>query len=270
MEFIDKELYENEIGIYKIVQKSTGVCYIGQTSERFVRRFWHNDYLLRKDAHQSPKLQEAFNETGGSDFEFVVIELVSDSSLLNAREIYHIEKARNSCGAFNITSGGGGRPGVPMSESAKQKLGAANRIHMTGKKLSDETRAKMRASSKHHSPSPEHIRALSEYMSNRNISDETKDKIRQANIGSKSPSAKIDESIALNIKRDIMAGLSLYDVADKNNASYGIISAIVSNRTWKHVEADGWDTFVSNRKTSKFTLHDNPVPSRESGRCNDH
>ena len=247
MDFIDQDKFANEVGIYKITQMSTGMCYIGQTRQRFIRRYWHNRWVLQHNMSACQPLQAAFNESGDSDFEFSVLDVVSDVSKLDGMEIYRIAEARSSCGAFNISSGGSGRK-APLSEKAKQLIGEANRVHMTGKRLSDETRAKMRESSKHVSPTAEHRQILSEYMSNRSVSDNTKEKLRLANEGSKSPSAIIDESTAYEIKRCLMTGVSVKEVAEINNVSYGIASQIANDRTWNHVIADGWDTFVVNRK----------------------
>lgn len=247
MEFANKEKYENCTGIYRIFQKSTGASYIGQTSERFVKRYWNNRWLLLNNRHCSIILQEAFNSSSPDDFVFEVLEVIDDVMMLDSSEMHHIALCRSSGLSLNVSAGGKGKR-APMSEKAKRIVGEANRIHMTGKKLSEETRAKMRKSSKRVSPTLEHRKILSEYMKNRDVSDETREKIRQANIGSKSNFAKMDESQALQIKLDLMSGMTIREVSEKFSIPYSTIGTLACGNTWKHVKADGWDSFVLNRK----------------------
>lgn len=58
-------------GVYKIVNKSTGQCYVGQ-SQRVKKRIKEHFRLLRWDKHNNPKLQHAFNKYGESSFEGAV------------------------------------------------------------------------------------------------------------------------------------------------------------------------------------------------------
>ena len=247
MEFINKDLYSDKIGVYQIVQLSTGFAYIGQTSEKFVRRYWHNNWCLIKDRHQSRFLQEAFNATGDSDFMFSVLDVVDDINLLDFYEIKRIAEAREHGKCFNISAGGKGKR-CPMGENAKRLVGEANKKHMTGKKFSNSTRDKMQKSSRHSSLTDEHKKILSEYMKNRTVSEQTRNKISLANCGSKSKFASINDEIAYNIKSNLIDGFSIKETASMNSVSYGIVSCIANDRTWNNIEIDGWDSFVLNRK----------------------
>jgi group I intron endonuclease len=54
-------------GIYKIVNKVTGQCYVGQ-SQRVKKRLKEHFRLLRWNKHTNPHLQNAYNKYGASAF----------------------------------------------------------------------------------------------------------------------------------------------------------------------------------------------------------
>jgi group I intron endonuclease len=54
-------------GIYKIVNKVTGQCYVGQ-SQRVKKRLKEHFRLLRWDKHTNPHLQNAYNKYGAGAF----------------------------------------------------------------------------------------------------------------------------------------------------------------------------------------------------------
>lgn len=54
-------------GIYKIVNKVTGQCYVGQ-SQRVKKRLKEHFRLLRHNKHTNPHLQNAYNKYGHENF----------------------------------------------------------------------------------------------------------------------------------------------------------------------------------------------------------
>jgi group I intron endonuclease len=54
-------------GVYKIVNKVTGQCYVGQ-SQRVKKRLKEHFRLLRGDKHTNPHLQNAYNKYGADAF----------------------------------------------------------------------------------------------------------------------------------------------------------------------------------------------------------
>ena len=78
MEFINKEKYKDNYGIYGIINKINGKVYVGQTGERFLRRYWHHQWKLRDNSHDNIYLQNAWNKYGGDNFEYVVLEVAED------------------------------------------------------------------------------------------------------------------------------------------------------------------------------------------------
>lgn len=54
-------------GLYKIVNKATGQCYVGQ-SQRIKKRLKEHFRLLRLNKHTNPHLQNAYNKYGVENF----------------------------------------------------------------------------------------------------------------------------------------------------------------------------------------------------------
>lgn len=143
MDFVDKDLYKNNFGIYGIRNKINENVYVGQTCERFLKRFWHHQWKLRNNIHDNKYLQNSWNKYGEDNFEYFIIKVVNDSNLLDELEIKYIEYYKSIEKSYNILYGGGGRRGVPMSDNAKRIIGEKNRNHMIGKKHSEQTKKKM-------------------------------------------------------------------------------------------------------------------------------
>lgn len=247
MEFVDKNRFADCIGVYAIKNSSDGRAYVGQTRESFMRRFWHHTSVLCNNEHSNESLQAAWNAQGHESFEFVVLEEIKDVAKLDDAERKWIKFFRDKGLSYNISSGGGGRS-APMSGSAKAIVGAKNREHMTGRKHTEETKAKMRASSKHLSPTDEHRKKLSEYMSQRVVSDDTRRKIGAHWDGEKSLTAVINNQQAEEIQRCLMAGMIMKDIASSMNISIGIVSGIAAGQTFKNVAIDGWPEYLASRK----------------------
>jgi group I intron endonuclease len=64
--------YANEFaGIYKIVNKANGTCYVGQ-SQRVNKRIREHFRLLRLNKHPNQRLQNAFNKHGRESFSWEI------------------------------------------------------------------------------------------------------------------------------------------------------------------------------------------------------
>lgn len=90
MDFINEELFKNDFGIYGIRNKINNFTYVGQTGENFQRRYWHHRWKLNNNSHDNQYLQNAWNKYGKDNFEFCVLEIVSDKDLLDDKEIEYI------------------------------------------------------------------------------------------------------------------------------------------------------------------------------------
>lgn len=100
------------IGIYKITNKITGECYIGQ-SENIKKRWNGHKAASRnpKDHNYNLRLYKDMRLYGIDNFEFSVIEECSAEDLLN-KEIYWISFYDSYINGYNMTMGG--RSGVPQ------------------------------------------------------------------------------------------------------------------------------------------------------------
>ncbi len=107
-QFIKLEAEKTICGIYVIKNKVNGKFYIG-SSDDIRHRWYEHSYKLRKNKHNNPHFQNAWNKYGESNFEFLIVEKCNKDDLLT-REQYYInklqpfkEKGYNICD----TAGGG-------------------------------------------------------------------------------------------------------------------------------------------------------------------
>jgi group I intron endonuclease len=76
---------EDFAGIYKIVNKANGTCYVGQ-SQRVKKRIKEHFRLLKLNKHQNPRLQNAFNKHGQDSFSWVIEAVCEDVNDLDIIE----------------------------------------------------------------------------------------------------------------------------------------------------------------------------------------
>jgi group I intron endonuclease len=129
-------------GVYRILCRPTGIVYVGSSS-KLRRRLLSHTMLLRKGAHDNPRLQNAWNKHGSDSFEFTVLEAVDDPDYQLVREQYWIDKlqAADSKYGFNTAPVAGTRRGVPQPAH----MAAISRALHLGKPKSAEHRAKISA-----------------------------------------------------------------------------------------------------------------------------
>lgn len=123
--------------IYQIKNKINGKCYIGQTVDFQQRKLGHLS-ALRRGVSNNRHLQAAFNKYGEESFEFSILEFC-DTSRLDDREEYWIEKKGSCYTGYNMNKGGSGRRGFQHSEETKEKISAV----LKGRNFSEEARRRM-------------------------------------------------------------------------------------------------------------------------------
>lgn len=188
------------IGIYKITNLVNNKVYIGQAIDIDKRWYEHiND--LKNNKHINKHLQRAWNKYREENFKFEVIEdCVEDK--LTEREQYWIDyyEGINSKNNYNFRNAGNRgkfseisiqkrtktRRGFKHSIETKQKM---SKSHI-GIKHTEETRKKLSNYHKGKKLSVDTINKLKEiannnkcYLIGRKLTDETKEKIRQAHLG---------------------------------------------------------------------------------------
>lgn len=235
-EFVDIDKYRNKSGIYAIHNKKTGLIYVGQTRQAFNKRFMHHRWKLRRNMHDNQWLQASYNKYGENVFEFLVLVETSNFDELNKLEIREIEKARLAGQCCNMLDGGGGRPGIPLSEKRKKELGELNRILNTGKKASEETKKKMSQARKGKKRKEATTEKILNTKHNRILS------------GQKIQQQKLTPEQVIEIKKLIMNGNEWIEIAQMYGVSRSNINAIRSNRSWQYVVVDGWENFCESHK----------------------
>lgn len=88
-------------GIYCIINKINNHRYIGSAKDLKRRKSGHFREL-RSNEHINIYLQRAYNKYGEANFEFQVIELVSDKSILIEREQFWIDYIISTFGRSNL------------------------------------------------------------------------------------------------------------------------------------------------------------------------
>ncbi len=199
------------IGIYKITNLLNGKCYIGQSKDieaRWQNHRWRYKYQEREHLF----LYQAMRKYGIENFSFEVLE-ECDEKDLDALEIKYIAQYRSFPDGYNMTGGGNGHLGRPMTPEGK----AALRKALVGRPCSEETRrriseaqkgkiipeeqralisefnrkrwkdpqyrAKMLAARKAYRPSEETRRKMSASQKGKKMSAESRRKISEANRG---------------------------------------------------------------------------------------
>lgn len=229
--FVDYEIHRKEIGIYQIRNTVSGLVYIGQTRESFAKRYTLHRCKLRNNQHDNAWLQASYNKYGEDVFEFSVLIAVDDPETLDDLERTAIAEARKQGHCCNIADGGGGAPGVPLSPERRRELGELNKKLNTGKKASDETKAKMSA-----------VRLgkrRPEGMADKMIATRTKKILN----GEQLKTTKLTPEQVAEIKIALMENISWEDLSNAYGVSESNINAIRSNRSWRFVEVEGWDEY---------------------------
>ena len=115
----------NTCGIYKIVNKATGQCYVGQ-SQRTEKRIKEHFRLLRWDKHPNQHLQHAYNKYGAENF-YGAIEVECQ----DLKELDRLEEAFLNHQAW-------------FEESTVYNIADFAKAPMRGKTHSEETRERIR------------------------------------------------------------------------------------------------------------------------------
>jgi group I intron endonuclease len=219
-------------GIYRITNKETGMSYIGKTEMNFGDRWDCHKALLRHGKHHNKYLQDDWTNYGENNFEFAIIEIVENDSLLNELEIKYISEYRSINKSYNMHDGGDAsyNLGKKLSDETKRKIGDANRVHMTGRKLSYETRRKMSISQN----ARHRELTLDEKIEYESLSRSNKEDADSRQKKHKSGSKFTPDDIRA-IKELRLNGSHIKEIAEMFNTSCNYISSILHGRKWASV-----------------------------------
>lgn len=93
---ITKSYFEQDSGIYKIINNINNKVYIG-SSDQLYKRFQSHKSGLINNKHDNPHLQNSFNKYGINNFSFEIIEYCNN---LFERESYYFSLYQENC--YNI------------------------------------------------------------------------------------------------------------------------------------------------------------------------
>jgi group I intron endonuclease len=148
-----------------------GKLYVGITKHTLAKR--RQQHLNAPTSRKRlTAIHGAIKKYGTRSFEFSIIDHASSFEELNQKEKYYIALLNSKAPhGYNLTAGGDG-----VCDPAPEVIEKNRRSHL-GKKASEETKARMRASSKHLPMSEKTKEKLRQYLFTRVISAETREKI---------------------------------------------------------------------------------------------
>ena len=126
-------LNRNSSGIYKIVNNITGKIYIGSAKYLIKRCLDHRRNLVN-NVHKNKYLQRSWNFYGWQAFEFLLVELVEDTSKLLEREQYWIDTLNTiNPNRYNASPIAGSKLGFRHSEESKARMKISRNKRITDK-----------------------------------------------------------------------------------------------------------------------------------------
>jgi len=227
-------------GIYGIRNRANKKIYVGKTMNSFGDRWDHHKALLRSNKHSNSDLQSDWLKFGEDTFEFVILHdctSMNDIKNIDALEMSEIAKYKKQGMAYNIHDGGsqGLYLGKHLSEETKKKIGAKNRMNMTGRKLSEQTKLKMSESQKRRfaSMSAEERKSYGEMLSEKSRgytwSEESKRKMENNKNGAKYSLDDVRKIRFLHEKE----GKKYSEIADITGIPRHTVYLIATYRRWK-------------------------------------
>lgn len=190
---------QNNSAIYAIRNTASGKVYVG-SAVRVLSRWNQHRSLLNKGKHHSQHMQASWDKHGQVAFEFVILELVPDVSMLIERENAHIAIlcASDPNRGYNLRKDAGSQLGMRHSDSAKKKMSVAHKgrvktpehqsainASLIGRTLSDEHRLKIAANQTGRKASEETRKKMRESQAVKVLSPESHKKMVTANVGRK-------------------------------------------------------------------------------------
>ena len=173
--------------IYLRTNKVNGKQYVGQViTKRFKER--QRKWKSNSYRYAGKVINNARAKYGIEAFGFEILKECDDKEL-NYWERYYIKELNTKTPyGYNMTDGGDGKSGCPISEETKKKMSEAHKgekSYIYGKHLSEETKKKLSKSHKGKKQSEETKKKRSEKLKGIERSDEIKRKIGEAQKGEK-------------------------------------------------------------------------------------
>ena len=159
------------IGIYKITNKINGKSYIGQSNN--IKRRFKEHKRIAKETNKS--LKQAYKKYGAENFEYTILEKC-ELERLDEREIYYIKKLKPE---YNRTTGGRGSANHIVTDETKKILKEKGKEFWN--RLTDEQKENIIQNN------------LKGQPKGHKVSKETREKLRQCNLGKKQSKETIEK-----------------------------------------------------------------------------
>jgi group I intron endonuclease len=172
----DKEI-KKKFGIYSIKNILNGKMYIGSSVDLYLRKNTHFKQLFNMN-HHSIYLQNAYNKYGIDNLVFDIIEFVPNKIDLIKREQMWIDLLKPE---YNIYKIAGSPLGYKHTEESKEKIRKNSKLLVH----SEETKLKISNAKKGVKKSQESIDKVIQKITGRKLSEEHKNKIGKAHLGRK-------------------------------------------------------------------------------------
>lgn len=230
-------------GIYRIKHLKSGKCYIGSAMRQtgFNGRWTKHKKDLSNNKHHSIKLQRAWNKYSKASFIFEVLEQIIRPDGIDDLEWKRLVLTREQHYLNTLLF-------ASENDSRFDKLGY-NICRIAGstfgRRASKEARARMKANHAdfkgiNHPQYGTHRskvtkQKLSKYHTGRCLSDESKQKCRDASLGESNPMAKLTVEDVLKIRSLLESGVSCATLANQFGLTKTSIYHIKNRKSWSHV-----------------------------------
>jgi group I intron endonuclease len=141
--FVSNNEVLSQLGVYAIKHIPSGKLYVGSTNQSFRRRWREHLRNLQAGHHHSPQLQRAWNKYGCSEFDFIVLELLSKGKqgVISAEQKWmSLYKSYLPKKGYNVLHKAGSPERLQHSEEAKIKI----RNALKGRTHTVESKEKIR------------------------------------------------------------------------------------------------------------------------------
>lgn len=226
-------------GIYAILNIINKKVYIG-SAKNLYNRYRKHKSGLNNNIHPNKHMQNSYNKYGACNFLFVIIEIVDDENKLIEKEQHWIDtyQSYNNRKGYNIRIEAQSNLGLKLSEETKIKMSEAHKgenAYWFNKTMHPNFIKAGQIARKNRKYTDEQRDKVSKQFKGTTKSQDTIEKMKEAQKGSNNPSAKLNEEKVKEIILLLNKKISMKEIAEMFKVSYETISSIKRGLIWKNV-----------------------------------